>query len=132
MKRYLKTPEEVIDVLKEGKKVQTDYMVYWFEKGVFFSLNKKDHYVCINSNIFFKHDCMYTDEPEPLKLEVGKFYKTRAGRKVWITYAIKDEHEYYPFCCIVLGGNEVYYVNEQGFVVSTETSELDLVAPWEE
>lgn len=70
-KRYLNTPEEVVQALQEGKKVQTDYMEYWLSKGVFFSLNKKDGYICINSNVLFIPDCMYVNEPEPLKLEVG-------------------------------------------------------------
>lgn len=130
MKRYLKTPEEVIDVLKEGKTVKcTDGSEYTVDSG--FLVEKSKGTWSINPTLYGLSD-YYAEEPKPLRLEVGKFYKTRAGRKVWITYAIKDEHEYYPFCCIVLGGNEVYYVNEQGFVVSTETSELDLVAPWEE
>ena len=132
MKRYLKSPEEVVQALKDGKVVESEGYSYKLVNGVICSFYKQGYYKWNVGGAIFQSDEPYIDEPESLKLEEGKFYKTRAGRKVWITYAIKDEHEYYPFCCIVLGGNEVYYVNEQGFVVSTETSELDLVAPWEE
>lgn len=131
MKRYLNTIEEIAEALQNEKVVfiDNDDNQLKLVNGIMFGFNGK---ITINPSILFEPNHIYTYDTEPLKLEVGKFYKTRAGRKVWITYAIKDECEYYPFCCIVLGGNEVYYVNEQGFVVSTETSELDLVAPWEE
>lgn len=129
MKRYLKTPEEVIQALKEGKVVETKINNYKLIDGIICGFRKQDGQWMLGHSIYEEP---YIDEPEPLKLEVGKFYKTRAGKKAWIVYASKDTHDYYPFCCIVLGGNEVYYVNEQGFVVSTETSELDLVAHWED
>lgn len=129
-KRYLNSPEEVIAVLKEGEKVQTDYMEYWFSKGVFLSLNKKDGYVCINSNVLFIPDCMYVEESKPIKLEVGKFYKTRNGRKAWVIACQQSFH--YPYIVAILGDPCSYTVLENGSFSEARTSPDDLVAPWEE
>lgn len=129
-KRYLKTPEEVIDALQDGK-VLTDGASRWmFYKG-YIVRKDEDGYWLVSDSVGSDYD-IYIDEPEPFKLEVGKFYKTRDGRKSWITSVRNDKLNYYPFCCMVLGGNEVYHVDKQGFALCTETSELDLVAPWEE
>lgn len=131
MKRYLNTPEEVVQALQAGKKVQTDYMEYWFSKGVFFSLNKKDGYVCINSNVLFIPDCMYVEEPESLKLEVGGFYKTRDGRKAWITECT-DLKGTFPFRVATQRECNTYIITKDGRRYLEDTDGTDLVAPWED
>lgn len=132
-KKYLTTPEEVVQALQDGKKVYTDFMEYWYNKGVFFSLNKKDGYICINSNISFLHNYMYVEEPEPLKLEVGKFYKTRDGRKALVYGKYKETNEVYPYTVVVVGEpmSEICVSKAGEVVVGAENIE-DLVAPWEE
>lgn len=35
IKKYLKTSEEVVQALQEGKKVHTNFMEYWCNRGVF-------------------------------------------------------------------------------------------------
>lgn len=130
MKKFLRTPEEVVQALQEGNKVQTDYMEYWFRKGVFFSLNKKDGYVCINSNVLFIPDCMYVEEPKPLKIEVGKFYRTRGGKKALVYARISDEYPY-PYYVAKVGMAVTYSVNADGRRTDEENA-VDLVAPWEE
>lgn len=132
MKKFLRTPEEVVQALQERNKVQTDYMEYWLSKGIFFSLNKKDGYVCINSNVLFIPDCMYMEEPEPLKLEVGKFYKTRDGRKAWIVELCTETDNTFPFRVAAQKECAVYTVTKEGKRFSEGMSGSDLVAPWEE
>lgn len=132
MKKYLNTPEEVVQALQEGKKVHTDFMEYWCTRGVFFSLNKKDDYICINSNISFLHDYMYVEEPEPLKLEVGKFYRLRNGRKAIVANVDEDISRHPAFVAVIGGGNNSYWVSKTGKYSSCSESEWDLVAPWEE
>lgn len=132
MKRYLRAPEEVTQALQEGKKVQTDYMEYWLSKGVFFSLNKKDSCVCINSSVLFIPDCMYVNEPKPLKLEVGKFYKTRDGRQAFV-YTI-TENAAYPCWVVLVDSSEggTYCCTIDGQYTTNEENNKDLVASWEE
>lgn len=132
-KKYLNTPEEVVQALQAGKKVQTDYMEYWFSKGVFFSLNKKDGYVCINSNVSFIPDCLYVEEQEVLKLEVGKFYKTREGLKVIVLYIDKNSTNGFPVRVAVVDSQYAsYHVKETGEYANCSNSVWDIVAPWEE
>lgn len=128
MKRYLKTPEEVTQALKEGKVVLD---------------RTGNKYKSINGFIVVSyisggwgvdpfignHEGLYVDEPEPLKLEVGKFYKTRDGKKAIILNISEFKNCYVA----IVGTNSTYYVGPSG-LYSTDRSEndYDLVAPWEE
>lgn len=69
-------------------------------------------------------------EPEVLKLEVGKFYKTRDGRKAWVVSRHQDEH--FPYIIAVLGKVDAYAVTKDGRFYDDRPYEFDLVAPWEE
>ena len=89
MKRYLNTPEEITAALKEGKVVLD---------------RTGNKYKSINGFIVVSyisggwgvdpfignHAGLYVDEPKPLKLEVGKFYKTRDGRKALVYGKYKE------------------------------------------
>lgn len=79
-KRYLKTPEEVVDALKAGKKIEAGDFEYRLVGEVLIAINKTDKSWAVNAGVY-SDDIPFIDEPEPLKLEVGKFYKTRDGRK---------------------------------------------------
>ena len=50
MKRYLKTPEEVMQALKEGKTVETDMTYYVLKDGIFncYAKNKTESWWSIN------------------------------------------------------------------------------------
>ena len=132
MKRYLKTSEEVIDALQDGKEIHdSDGRVWKLYKGCVIRKDKSGFW-SINTPIDANYDELYVYETEPLKLEVGKFYKTRNGRKAFV-YAKTDSEPYHcwaviidssdvgTFCCTA---NGVYTVDKE--------SEKDLVAPWEE
>lgn len=131
MKRYLHTPEEVVQALKEGKTVETDMKYYVLKDGVLncYSKNKTGSWWSINSGIY-NTDRPYVDEPEPLKLEVGKFYRTRDGRKAWVVEGTTDDT--FPFRVAAQKELTVYTVTEEGKLFSEGMSGADLVAPWEE
>lgn len=78
MKKYLKTPEEVISALKEGKTVYSDCGKYKMIDGII--VFKSGNLYTINKNLFLQEN-PYIEESEPFKIEVGKFYKTRGGEK---------------------------------------------------
>ena len=131
MKRYLKTPEAVIKALKEGKVVKSKNVKYRLIDGIICSFHeeygRKMWTVC---NSISEYEKVYIDEPEPLKIEVGKFYKTRDGRKAFVcanTYTglcwvvIIDSSADRTFCCTV-----------DGMFCPGEENEKDLVAPWKE
>lgn len=128
-KRYLKTPEEVTAALKEGKVVLD---------------RTGNKYKSINGFIVVSyisggwgvdpfignHEGLYVEEPKPLKLEVGKFYKTREGRKAFVFAKITNYS--YPFYVATVGELNAYSVNADGRQTNSEPLPLDLVAPWEE
>ena len=82
-KRYLNTLEEVIKALKEGKIIKTTKTKRALKMvdGVIVQLEENGFVLSIGSGLIME-DKPYIEEPEPLKLEVGKFYKTRRGDKV--------------------------------------------------
>lgn len=132
-KRYLKTPEEVIQALRDKKEV-FDFLGnnYKLIDGVII-------YHCQNGgwgiNAHIGHaDKLYVDEPEPLKLEVGKFYKTRRGDKVIVLY-INDKNDAgnCPIFVAVVGKASCsYFVSKTGnYYSSGRDTVWDIVAPWE-
>lgn len=73
----------------------------------------------------------YIEEPEPLKLEVGKFYKTRSGKKAFV-YTRRSSPYFYPFYVVIIGKIDTYCCTVDGKYSTNEESAKDLVAPWEE
>jgi len=124
MKRYLKTPEEVINALQVGKKVETEGLEYKFINGILVGISKTDKNWIIYPALYFSVT-PYIDEPKPLKLEVGKFYRTRNGEKAVILAV--DENQ--SFFAAVIGKYNTFFVNDKGLACEKQ---LNLVAPWEE
>lgn len=128
-KKYLKTPEEMIDVLQAGKKIEAGDFEYRLVGEVIIAINKTDKSWAVNAGIY-SDDIPFIDEPEQLQLEVGKFYKTRDGRKAWVV-SYKQRFRY-PYYVAVLGDVGAYTVLGSGCCYENHTSPKDLVAPWEE
>lgn len=132
MKKYLKTPEEVIDALRDGKEIfdnlnnkykLIDGFVTNRIKGGGWGLN---YYIGDT-------DGLYVEESEPLKLEVGKFYKTRDGRKAIVLNVVKDDTRSCPVRVVVVDNTyEPYFVRKSGRLYKNEENAWDIVAPWEE
>lgn len=128
-KVYLETPEAVIKALKEGKTIKTDHWYAYELKDNFIIQKILGKIRSINTTIFLDED-YYIDEEEPLKIEVGKFYKTRDGRKAWVVSRQQDEH--YPYIIAILDEVDAYAVTKDGRFYDDRPYEFDLVAPWEE
>lgn len=78
-------------------------------------------------------EIVYIDELEPLKLEVGKFYKTRSGNKVIILNIDKNNTTGFPVRVAIIGcGGAPYFVKRNGDCSNTYATALDVVAHWEE
>ena len=130
-KVYLETPEAVIKALKEGKEVRDEDN---------YSFKIVDGFiVATDANEFFVGDSIYSEckpyilEEEPLKIEVGKFYKTRSGNKVIVLHVNKNDINGFPVSVAVVGSTDtLYFVSRTGGHPNGFTSEWDLVAPWEE
>lgn len=131
MKKYLKTQEEVTQALREGKTVQTNKMEYGVINNLIVGFDKIAREISINPAIRLSEK-PYIDEPEQLKLEVGKFYKTRRGEKA-ICLCKKGDYYICKLNSYIVG----YWVDKTGRMLfhgipeRTET-DSDVVALWEE
>ena len=133
-KKYLKTPEEVIQALQDKKEV-FDFLGnnYKLVNGIIMYRTQKGGWG-INAHIGHA-DNLYVDETEPLNLEVGKFYKTRRGDKAIVLY-INDKADAgcWPVLVSVVGKvNCSYSVSKTGSYYSSGRDTVwDIVAPWED
>ena len=133
-KRYLKTPEEVIQALQDKKEVFDLFdNNYKLVNGIIIYRTQKGDWG-INAHIG-RTDKLYVDEPEQIKLEVGKFYKTRGGDKAIVLY-INDKADAgnWPVIVAVVGKvNCSYSVSKTGgYYSSGRDTVWDIVAPWED
>ena len=128
-KIYLETPEAVIKALKEGKEVRDKYgSICKLVDGIIIS--KLNDFFEIGKPIRSVNKPYILGE-EPFKIEVGKFYKTRDGRKAWIT-EYRDTEDVFPFLVAAQKELALYSVTKEGRFYSEGISGTDLVAPWEE
>ena len=127
-KLYLETPEAVIKALKEGKVVKAKNVKYRLIDGIICSLNEDDgRTMWTVGNSIFEYEDAYIDEPEPLKIEVGKWYETRDHQKARCYYKegnfafVSIDNYINPICV---------YIN--GSVYNNKTSSFDIIGPWKE
>ena len=131
-KRYLKTPEGVMDALRDGKKIEAGDFEYRLVGEELIAINKTDKSWAVNAGIY-SDDIPFIDEPEPLKLEVGNFYKTRAGLKVVVLHIDENSSDVCPVRVAVFDNIYApYCVKETGEYTNCSNSVWDIVAPWEE
>lgn len=135
MKRYLNSVEEVLKALKEGKDVidKTDGSIYRLVDGILCH-NYNDR-TSINAGLMLYFGKIvsdfYTEEPEPLKFEVNRAYKTRNGRKVFL-FSIDKE----------MDGAELHFIGESSYFLADfwadkngiykDNNNLDIIGYWEE
>lgn len=91
-KKYLKNEFEVIKALKEGKEVfaSTSPYAYKMVDGVicYYDTESDNKLLGLNAFVSMEH-APYIEEQEPFNIEVGKYYKTRNGRKAHCFFANK-------------------------------------------
>lgn len=133
-KRYLKTPEEMIDALQAGKTLHNKYSQWVLYNGFIMRKDKKSSNWSVNDSLCSRFDDeIYIEEPKPLKLKVGKFYRTREGLKVIVLNIDKNSTNGFPVRVAVVDGQyTLYHVKETGERTNCANSIWDIVAPWEE
>lgn len=128
MKKYLNTPEEVIKALKEGKEVKDDGgCFYKLVDGFIVSADEFANWT-INQNLDL-YDRVYIEEVEPLKIEVGKFYRTKGNKKAYVYHAYGNG----LFRAVCGDCTNSYCIDDKGeYTSSPKVDKLNLVSPWEE
>lgn len=72
-----------------------------------------------------------------MKLEVGKYYKTRNGKKIYCaldrqTICTKLVSSDYPFLCISMDGTTTAYTSSGIWTLNNPSSPEDIIAEWVE
>ena len=138
MKKYLNTVEELTQALSEGKTVYCDYddegvMEIKLVNGILVQKYEDVFYIS-PGDLEFDTNEFYLKEKGTLKIEIGKFYKTRSGKKVICVF--KDACNKQPFLFSEIGGEHVnsFWTGEEGryYYQSTTESEEDIVDYWED
>lgn len=135
MKTYLKdlTPEEVIRRLKAGEVVRypDSNLEIKMIDGVLCRLTKHEIVygtsltVCTSGTGYSEY---YFETPAELKLEVGKCYKTRDGRKAFISIQNKLDKK---FSGIFVGCNYCCaWFNDGCYKIDKSESSFDLISEW--
>lgn len=133
MKTYLKdlTPDEVITRLKAGEVVRydnvtaTSKLIEGFLCDVFPSGDYRiGSYITARS-----YPSPYFETPDELKLEVGKCYKTRSGKKAFICHKVNESD---CFVGTVAGERNNGFLQEWDSHGNKDMDEnnLDLVSEW--
>ena len=126
MKKFLKTPEEVVEALKAGKTVYSDCGEYRMIDG--FIVYEGGSVCTINADLTLL-ESPFLKEAEPLKIEVGKFYKTRAGKKARCFFIDEDSAR-----CTIDGCFDSFWVSIKTGCSCSDVpkSDYDIIGPWEE
>lgn len=126
MRKYLKTPEEVVDALTEGKTI-VDMLGFKYSlyRGVIIKKGEYSSEACSSVMIDFHP---YVEESEPFKIEVGKFYKRRDGKKARCFYVNEREAYFtidreWQLFATYLAGNHLS---------NNKPAEYDIIGSWEE
>lgn len=134
MKTYLKdlTLEEIIRRLKAGEVLKEDdsKTITKLVEGVWCTYYQNGS-IGLNDNFILDSEAKqynYFENPDELKLEVGKCYKTRDGRKAFIsTQSMADK----KFLGVVVGCNSCWsWFNDGCYKIDKSESSFDLISEW--
>lgn len=130
MKKYLNTPEEVIKALKDGKEVKGD-------DG--YCCKMIDGVICIFVGGGWvvgagldDEENPYIEEAEPLKLEVGKYYKNRKGRKFICCFVGEGRDDNSAVMFTDISNGHLVTTSLIGRYLTNEQSDYDIIGEWEE
>ena len=133
MKTYLKdlTHEEIIKRLKNGEVVKIKYNGSYIKMidGImvkFYPLHK--FIINVSIDLDLEGDDYYFEKEEPLTFEEGKFYKTREGKKAYISRITTTY-----FYGIITGKTALDTWNLKGMHwCDNSPHKNDLISKWEE
>lgn len=133
MKTYLKnlTTEEIIKRLKNGEvvKVENDKNYYKMTDGII-CCYCSDGDVIVDSSIFKNQGNKYFETEEPFKIKETGLYKTRDGKRAFVSYINEDVK--YCIIGIVEGKNVFLTWTINGSYHIGEENPEDIVSKWED
>lgn len=138
MKTYLKdlTPEEIVQRLKNGEilhPVNPNYHYKMIDGVLCEFFNNKLHFINVQVGSVYKPDSYeghdyYFETEEPLTFEEGKLYKTREGKKAYISRITTTR-----FYGIITGKTSLDTWNLEGMHwYDKSPHKNDLISKWED
>lgn len=137
MKTYLKdlTPEEIIKRLKNGeiiKSEEDDDIIIRYYDGVIYSSSKRFGGYKINVSFVTDAACKYYFETEePFEIKETGLYKTRDGRKVFVSH-IGDSDNTYNVSGIILNDYLSKNWTIKGRINTGYKGHEDIISKWED
>lgn len=135
MKRKIKNFKDFLSCIKAGKKVTEDngHWSYVWEEGYIYC-KCSDGGGLYNATVDdYNLENMEVEEQAPFTIEVGKFYKTRDGRKAYCFDFKKEtglEDAFFDFVIDNYGGFSTK-INGKVFFTDNNDDVLDIVDYWE-
>lgn len=130
MKRYLKTPEEVIQALKEGKTIKSEHGYAYELKDNFIIQTLLGKIRSINTTIFLMNITTLMN-PNRSNWKSVSFIRLGMVEKRGLLRVRRMIH-FFPFRVAAQKESAVYTVTKEGKRFSEGMSGSDLVAPWED
>lgn len=131
MKRKIKNFSDFLECIKAGKKVTDDTNRFYFLQNGYICSKDEDDYGWHNTSIDTDElSRMEVEEEEQFKIEVGKFYRTRGGKKAYCIY--REEGNLYPNRCAIDGYSDCTTYTDGGLVLRECENNDDIVGYWEE
>lgn len=124
--------EEIIERLQNGEELKSDRRTVKLIKGMLCGIEKESVQINAGATIDevddYYFECVTYEEPFKIT-EVG-LYKTRDGRKVFISFI----HDTCAYNCIGLveGNNNTAHWKDDGKFFTRGPCEMDIVSKWEE
>lgn len=116
-------PEEVAKLLQEGKIIKdlTSDAEYRLVNGLLYNSDTR----CLSNSLFLDDDDLYFEIEEPFQIKETGLYKTRAGRKVFVSYIDR--------CVIGVLENDCWIRNWEinGNYDDKDKTEFDIVSKWD-
>lgn len=122
MKVKINNIDEFCEALKAGYKITDINGVHIVSLGKSINL--------YGIGFAFDFPDMYYEKPDLVKIECGKHYETRDGRKACVCFY--NAKEKYPFAGLIEEVSGAVTWAENGLVCKNETNALDLVSEWKE
>lgn len=141
MKKYLKefSYKEVIDKLQNGEVIYHDvdedtevpYKFFMYNGVLCWEDESKDIHVGISLGITeLNKQCYFNGDDNPFEITETGLYKTRDGRRAFVSYADGDTH--YSRKGVIEGEFEEFSWTKKGYEYDNEIHNTDIVSKWED
>lgn len=129
------TSEQVTERLNRGEIVHSEVfpvVEYKLINGIICRTDRRGITYNASFDISQSNRTHYFEEPEPLEIEVGKFYKTRDGSKVVCYVICGNDTAEYPCKFAIIGEYQTFRTTKTGKIFADVEHKYDIIEEWKE